>query len=395
MRGKDIIVVGLQPWDISIGSNCKNIAMEFARENRVLYVNRALDRITYWKNRKDAKAQARLHSIKGKTADIQQVADQLWTLNPRVLLESINWIKPAYLFDRLNYINNRRLIKSISKAAEKLRFKKPVIFIDNDFIRYQYSSSLFTNADSTIYYIRDYLLEHPYFKKHGSRLEAGIIEKANLVVTNSAYLKDYALNYNQKSFDVGQGCELDIFLNDNYNKPAILNEITRPIIGYTGALVAFRLNIDLLIQLAKRNEEWNFVLTGPEDETFKKSELHQLKNVLFTGNVETSQLPAYIANFDVCINPQEVNGITIGNYPRKVDEYLSMGKPVVATNTPAMQMFKEYVYLCDNIESYENAIKTALLENNDSVKQKRVEFALSHSWQNSVQKIYDAYEKVK
>lgn len=49
IRNRDIIVVGQQPWDVEIGSNCKNIATEFAKHNRVLYVNSPLDRITFFK----------------------------------------------------------------------------------------------------------------------------------------------------------------------------------------------------------------------------------------------------------------------------------------------------------------------------------------------------------
>lgn len=49
---RDIIVVGQQPWDVEIGSNCKNIAIEFAKHNRVLYVNSPLDRITKWRKNK-------------------------------------------------------------------------------------------------------------------------------------------------------------------------------------------------------------------------------------------------------------------------------------------------------------------------------------------------------
>ena len=44
IRGKDIIVVGIQAWDIEIGSNCKNIALEFSKNNRVLYVNPPMTR---------------------------------------------------------------------------------------------------------------------------------------------------------------------------------------------------------------------------------------------------------------------------------------------------------------------------------------------------------------
>ena len=54
---RDIIVVGLQPWDTSIGSNCKDVALEFSKQNRVLYVNYPLDRITLFRNRNDPKVQ--------------------------------------------------------------------------------------------------------------------------------------------------------------------------------------------------------------------------------------------------------------------------------------------------------------------------------------------------
>lgn len=51
LRGKDIIIVGQQPWDTEIGSNCKDIALELSKYNRVLYVNSPLDRISKWRNK--------------------------------------------------------------------------------------------------------------------------------------------------------------------------------------------------------------------------------------------------------------------------------------------------------------------------------------------------------
>ena len=35
IKNRDIVVFGIQAWDIEIGSNCKNIALEFAKNNRV------------------------------------------------------------------------------------------------------------------------------------------------------------------------------------------------------------------------------------------------------------------------------------------------------------------------------------------------------------------------
>jgi len=60
MKNRDIIVVGIQPWDIEIGSNCKNIALEFAKTNRVLYVNSPLDRISRYRHRNLEKIKNRI-----------------------------------------------------------------------------------------------------------------------------------------------------------------------------------------------------------------------------------------------------------------------------------------------------------------------------------------------
>ena len=57
IKNRDIIIVGQQPWDVEIGSNCKNIAIEFSKNNRVLYVNSPLDRFTSLRNQHDPKIQ--------------------------------------------------------------------------------------------------------------------------------------------------------------------------------------------------------------------------------------------------------------------------------------------------------------------------------------------------
>src|ERR1700679_1919123 len=89
----DIIVVRQQPWDTEIGSNCKNIALEFSKHNRVLYVNSPLDRITLIKHKDDPKVQKRVCVIKGKQRGTELIQENLWNLYPAKIIESINWIK--------------------------------------------------------------------------------------------------------------------------------------------------------------------------------------------------------------------------------------------------------------------------------------------------------------
>lgn len=136
-------------------------------------------------------------------------------------------------------------------------------------------------------------------------------------------------------------------------------------------------------------------MVGPEDELFKSSNLHQFKNILFTGGKPISELPDYINFFDVCINPQLINEVTIGNYPRKIDEYLAIGKPVVATATKAMETFSDFVYLAQNKEEYVLLIEKALKDNSGLKELERREFALEHTWENSVAKIYSAVKQLQ
>jgi glycosyltransferase involved in cell wall biosynthesis len=390
VEGRDIVIVGQQPWDIDMGSNCKNIALEFSKHNRVLFVNPALDRITLLKERNSPRVRKRMAVIKGKQHGIEVLGNNLWNLYPDRMVESINWIKSRTVFSHINKINNRKFSDSIKRAIVKLDFKKIILFNDNDMFR-SFHLKEFLSADISIYYSRDYMLAVDYWKYHGIKVEPKIIAKSDICMANSTYLANYCKKYNPNSYYVGQGCDLEIFttLTDN-SLPKDVATIKRPVIGYVGALQSLRLDIDLLVYIAEQKTEWSIVLVGPEDDDFKKSRLHALKNVHFLGTKPPSDLPRYINSFDVCLNPQIVNQVTIGNYPRKIDEYLAMGKPVVATATEAMSIFADHTYLAVTKEDYIDLITRALKENSEVLQSGRRAFASSHTWTNNIREMYQA-----
>ncbi|PTS97042.1 glycosyl transferase family 1, partial [Pedobacter sp. HMWF019] len=105
VKNRDIVIVGQQPWDVGIGSNCKDIALEFSKNNRVLYVNSPLDRITRFKRKDDPIILKRMEVLTGKRNGLTQQKDNLWELNTDGLIESINWIKIHNIFNILNKRN--------------------------------------------------------------------------------------------------------------------------------------------------------------------------------------------------------------------------------------------------------------------------------------------------
>lgn len=384
----DFIVFGLQPWDISIGSNCKNIALEIAKNNRVLYVNRPLDRVSSLKNNKSIQIKNRIKSVKRGENILVEVEPNLTVFNPRVILESINFLPEGRIYQYFNRKNNKKLAKEILWAVAELDLKNPVLFVDNDFFNALYLKD-FIKPRFFIYYIRDYLLSQSYFIKHGESAEPSIMRKADAVAANSMYLKNYGAQFNNHAADVGQGCDVEAFLRKPLNRPDDIQQISFPVIGYCGSLTATRLDIEILYFIASEKPEWNIVLVGPQDDTFRSSKLHALENIHFLGSKQESELPGYVHAFDVCINPQILNQMTIGNYPRKVDEYLAAGKPVVATETEAMIIFENQTYLCNNKEEYVEKINLALADSDNAEKRNaRIALAKSHTWQASVKKIF-------
>lgn len=389
ITNRDFIIVGLQALDSRIGSNCINIAHEIARHNRVLYVNYPLDRLTRIREKNDPLIQKRLRILKGKEPDLVQISENMWNLNPRTILESISQIPFNGLFDFFNRINNKRFAREIKKAINKLGFSNYFIFNDSDMFRSLYLKELL-NPELYVYYTRDNLIAVDFWKKQGIRIEAELMAKADLVVGNSTYLADHARQFNPHSYYVGQGCDVSLFDTKLIkNVPDDIAKIKRPIIGYIGALFSLRLDIEVLIYLAKQRPDWSIVLVGPEDEAFKTSELHQIENVYFLGSKKMEELPDYLNPFDVALNPQKLNEVTIGNYPRKIDEYLAMGKPTVATRTKAMEVFADHTYLADTKEDYLALVEKALLENTSEMEKEREVFAKSHTWENNVKEIYD------
>lgn len=382
----DYIITSLQTWDIEIGSTIKNTAAEISKQHRVFYINTPPGLMHWLRNYK------RIYLQKDKKAN-----PNLQIIYCKFPAIPVNSMPFTWLFKIANYYNNFRIARTIKKAIKEYDIKDYIHIIDTDIFRSLYLKQLIHPAIS-IYYRRDYIIGVNYWKKHGLECEYALVRQSDIVITNSSYFTKELQQYNPNIYTVNTGVNLELYdANRLWKKPTELVNIPRPIIGYAGAILESRLDASLLYETASRMHQYSFIFVGPEDSFFSQHPLHSLKNVYFTGRKEVEELPAYIQYFDVCINPQIVNPITEGNYPLKIDEYLSMGKPVVATSTHTMrEIFAGHVHLATDVASYLHAIEKAIHETeNPALRKERIAFAHTHSWAHSVEKIYQAIAKYK
>ncbi len=191
-------------------------------------------------------------------------------------------------------------------------------------------------------------------------------------MANSTYLANYCARYNPRSHYVGQGCDLDIFVDGkNAGEPAELSGNSS-----TGVLATWRalqstsgLDMDLLHHIAVQRPEWGILYWSVQKTTnFCKvisTSCRMRPSSRGRGNI--SDLPAYITFTPTYVSIRNCSTRSrSAHYPRKIDEYLAIGKPVAATATDAMSVFSEHVYLGKSKEDYAGLIEKALAEDSQS-----------------------------
>ena len=188
------------------------------------------------------------------------------------------------------------------------------------------------------------LVRIPFLQNHTKKLEKSIFSSADLVLTTTPQLSNYAEEMGSNSDCIKY---FPLGVNSRYFKPMkknneLLQELgiqtNDRIILFMGTLYPFS-GIDHILKnfhlLQNKIKQIKFVIIGggPDFNRLKSlsNELQLNKNIIFTGFVEQKKIPEYIAIADICLNPFVINTLTDRVIPTKILEYLACGKPVLST----------------------------------------------------------------
>ena len=129
-----------------------------------------------------------------------------------------------------------------------------------------------------------------------------------------------------------------------------LTGLARPLIIFTGAIVAVKLDIPLLVALARARPHWSFALVGPVGPGEPRADISALSgeaNIHLLGLRSYEQLPDVLRSADAGLIPYALNELTRSIFPMKVYEYLAAGLPVIATPLPALAEIPEVATAAD------------------------------------------------
>ena len=236
------------------------------------------------------------------------------------------------------WINRWLMTRSLSRWMRAAGFSRPIVWT---FLPTPLALDVIEQLDPlvTIYHCVDEFSASSADARRIVRTEEHLFRVADLVFVTSEKLRARAGRYSQRVHLFPSGVNLDAFPGQTTPAgPADLADLPRPVVGYVGGLHQW-VDQALIDAAAARLPNASFVMVGPEQ--VDVSMLKQRPNVHVLGRRPHTELAGYIGQFDVTLVPYRIADYTENVYPAKMNEYLAMGKPVIATDLAEVRRFNQ------------------------------------------------------
>jgi len=210
--------------------------------------------------------------------------------------------------------------------------------------------------------------------------ERSLVQECDVLLVTAERLRQKFADRGLSPFLVRNGVDYIFFANST--NQSLLANVPKPVVGYFGAIADW-IDLDLVYEVAKLRPQYSFVLIG---QVFGRdtSALQALPNVQLLGNQPYEFIPSYLREFDACTIPFLLNEVTAATDPVKLYEYLSLGKPVVATDMAEIRPYQDLLYIAHGAEEFAACLDRALAETGDELRRRRIEFAQQNTWASRV-----------
>ncbi|HEX8030580.1 MAG TPA: ElyC/SanA/YdcF family protein [Vicinamibacterales bacterium] len=295
------------------------------------------------------------------------------------------------------WINGYFMFRALRRWSEVIGFHRPIVW---SFLPTPLALDLINAVDPrlTIYYCIDDLAR----SSHGARKivasEEKLFKSADLVFVTSEKLRQRASGFRPDVHLFPFGVSFERFervRNLAAPPPADVASLPKPIVGYVGGLHQW-VDQQLVVETARRMPDVSFVLVGPEQTDI--SLLKTVPNIHLLGQRSHDEVPAYVNAFDVALIPYRLAEYTANVYPTKLNEYMVMGKPVVATDLPEIRRFNQthgtIVRIASAADAFVAEIKSALNDRSADAHAQRIAVAQENSWRSRLNRMLGLIDTV-
>ena len=386
MKDFDIILYTLFPTDNIYSSVSLSMAKEFAKNNRVFYVNKPYslkDFVVNWSDHKVRERAPKLLTNQIQYETLEKIPENFIAATPTLSLP-INWLPRGKTYDLFHRYNKKIVQETVRKMIQDFSIKK-YIYLNcyNPYGVAVLPPSL--GATLNVYQSIDDISQDEYTLKHGLKLENEAIKKADITLVTSRELWNLKSKISQDTHILHNAVDNSVFkqtLEKQFPKPEELNGREGKVVGFIGNLDELRIDYSLIKNTVVAHPDKTFLFVGPLNNTaFRQLGLTELPNLIFTGGKNLYELPRYLQHMDCCLIPFLCNTLTKSIYPLKINEYLTAGKPVVATNfSEDIDSFKQHIYLANSESDFIHLVDEALKPEPSNIIQGRIKHAESNTW---------------
>ncbi len=296
---------------------------------------------------------------------------------------------PLHRFAAVRALNARLLPWLVGRAARRLGMSSPILWSYNP----QAEALLDVLSPSLVVYhcVDDVAAQKGVDAASFRAAEKRFVERADAVLTTSEPLAERLRQISDKVTAMPNVADTELFsqaLEKGRVDPE-LEALPGPRIVFTGAIVATKLDVGLLVALARRRPDWTFALVGPVgagDPSTDVSVLGHEPNVHLLGLRAYDALPDVLRGADAALIPYSLNELTASIFPMKVYEYLAAGLPVVATPLPSLRGV-EGIVTAPDAESTAARLEELLAADSPEARAERSRLAAGHSWDARIDEI--------
>ena len=392
----DVFMFGLTRSEFSISSVSVAWAKEWAKTNRVFYIDRPYSLRDLLTKIDDESLKDKFSSLflgENIYREIQFPTVSFTQVTPRITLP-INFLPEGGLYNFLNQINNKVIDEVVKKIIKDYNVKDYVFF--NSFCPVTspiISKKIQPQPLANIYQSLDEISQEKYIARHGISAEFYAMRNCDIAIGTSTGLCDrHAKENNRQVHLLANAADFDVFenaLNKDLPKPIEFENIHKPIILYTGHYSDLRMDHDLVKKITESFPETEIFFVG----TYEKKDLQnhgllQIPNLHFIGSRPIESLPAYLKYAKLAIIPYATNELTKGIYPLKINEYLASGIPCVSTSfSNDIRSFEGLIYISETHQDFITNIRLAMQEDTNLKLTDRIAHAKENSWRTRIQKL--------
>jgi uncharacterized SAM-binding protein YcdF (DUF218 family)/glycosyltransferase involved in cell wall biosynthesis len=373
LTGQNILCISSIDWDFIWQGHQQIMSMLAADGNKVLFVENTGVRRPMLRD--VPRLRQRIRNWWRGTKGFRQERENLFVYSPLVL---------PFPYSRIaRWINRFIIVRAIRRWMNVTGIQRPLVWT---FLPTALALDILkaVDAELVVYYCIDDFATSSSAAGNIRLTENRLFRQADLVFVTSEKLRERARQFRQQA-DVFPFAvdfrRFEAIRNSNDEIPADLLAIDHPIVGYVGGLHRW-IDQDLVTRAARQLPDVSFVFIGPSQCDVSKLEAEPTMRLL--GPRSTQQLPGYIKGFDVGIVPYVFAEYTANVYPTKLNEYLAMGKPVVATGLPEIRRFNlrhgDVVAVGDDADAFATEIRKAIAASDQADVERRISVARENSW---------------